>query len=122
MSRQSQEHLQQFAERYMSVWNETDVERRSQGIRELWAEDAIQFTLQNEYHGHQSLLQRITTNYEKFVQDRGLLFRIGSVEAHHDAVKLTWEMLPARGGEIAGSGILFLLLSDDGRIRLDYHF
>lgn len=122
MNYQNQESLQQFAERYMAVWNEADAEHRSQCIREIWTEDAIQCTSQNEYHGHQSLLKRVTTNYETFVQAQGLRFRVRNVEAHHDAVKLIWEMLPAQGGEIAGSGVLFLLLSDDGYVRLDYHF
>jgi len=122
MNRQNQEQLQQFAERYMAVWNEADAERRYKSITELWTEDGVQCTPEGEYRGHQVLGKRISTNYETFVKAQGLLFRAGNVEEHHDAVKLSWEMLPAQGGEVAGSGVLFLLLSDDGRVRLDYQF
>ena len=122
MNRHNQEDLQQFAERYMAVWNEADAQRRFKRITEVWTEDGVQFTPEGEYRGHQALLERISTNYETFVKTQGLLFRAGNVQEHHDAVKLIWEMLPARGGEVTGSGVLFLLLSDDGRVRLDYQF
>jgi hypothetical protein len=39
-----------------------------------------------------------------------------------DTVKLAWEMVPAGGGEVAGSGVDFLVLDGDGRIRRDYQF
>lgn len=42
--------------------------------------------------------------------------------AHHDAVKITWETVPANGGDVAGFGIIFLLLSDDGRVLLTPSF
>jgi hypothetical protein len=122
MNRNTQYELQQFAERYIAVWNEADADLRRKSITELWTEDGIQFTPEGEYRGHQVLLKRISTNYETFVKAQGLLFRVSNVEEHHDAVKLRWEMLPAQGGEVAGSGVLFLLLSDDGCVRLDYQF
>jgi uncharacterized protein len=123
MNRYEQEDLQQFADRYMAVWNEADAEHRAQHIRELWAEDGIQFTRSREIRGHQALLERISSNYETFVKTRGFLFRLsGDVDEHHDAVKLTWEMVPTQGGEAAGAGVIFLLVNDDGRIRLDYQF
>jgi hypothetical protein len=31
-------------------------------------------------------------------------------------------MVPRDGGEVAGGGLEFLLLADDGRIRADYQF
>lgn len=123
MNLQSQESLQQFAERYMAVWNEANAELRDKSIIELWGEDGAQFTRTREVHGHQALFERISTNYETFVKTRGLLFRLaGEVIAHHQAVKLSWEMVPATGGEVVGAGVIFLLLSDDGRIHLDYQF
>ncbi len=122
MNRQKQEDLHQFAERYLAVYNEADPERRRQGIAELWTEDGVQFTPSREIRGRQALFERISVNYETFVKAQGLLFRAGNVEEHHNAVKLNWEMLPAQGGEVAGAGVLFLLLSDDGRVRLDYQF
>jgi len=106
----------------MCVWNEADAQRRFKSITEVWTEDGVQYTPEGEYRGHQALQERISTNYETFVKTQGLLFRAGDVQEHHDAVKLIWEMFPARGGEVTGSVLLFLLLSDDGRVRLDYQF
>jgi adenine/guanine phosphoribosyltransferase-like PRPP-binding protein len=57
------------------------------------------------------------------MKTRDFLFRLsGDVVAHHQAVKLSWEMVPANGSEVAGAGVIFLLLRDDGRIHLDYQF
>lgn len=75
MDPQNQEKLHQFAERYMAVWNEADAEHRAKRIREVWTEDTIQYTPQSEYHGHQTLLKRITTNYETFVQAQSFLYQ-----------------------------------------------
>jgi hypothetical protein len=44
------------------------------------------------------------------------------VNAHHHALLFRWEMVPAQGGDPAATGTIFLLLGDDGRIRLDYQF
>lgn len=33
---------EEFADRYMSLWNEPDRERRRQLVAELWAEDGTQ--------------------------------------------------------------------------------
>lgn len=38
-----------------------------------------------------------------------------------DVVKFGWEMVSA-AGEVAGSGLEFVVLGADGRIRLDYQF
>lgn len=123
MNHHNQENLQEFAEQYMAVWNEADTELRYKSITELWGEDGIQYTRAHEVHGHQALFERISANYETFVKTRGLLFRLsGEVIAHHQAVKRSWEMLPANGGEVAGAGVIFLLLRDDGRIHLDSQF
>jgi hypothetical protein len=39
-----------------------------------------------------------------------------------EVVTFTWDMVPAGGGEAAGSGLEILLLGGDGRITADYQF
>ncbi len=113
----------QLAERYMQIWHEVDPELRRKGIAELWVEDGVQFLSSREYRGYDELEERIADAHKEFVQDGGFVFRpAGSIDAHHNAVKLNWEMVPANGGEVAAVGTVFLLLNDDGRIRLDYQF
>ncbi len=123
MNQQDMSELNQLVNRYIALWHEPDAELRRQSITELWVEDGAQFTRLREIRGYQALIERVSTAYEKFVKTEGFLFRLSSdVDAHHNAVKFTWEMVPAAGGEAAAVGTIFLLLSDDGRIHLDYQF
>jgi uncharacterized protein len=123
MNQQVTNNLNELMNRYMGLWNEPDAELRRKSITELWVEDGAQFTSQNEYHGYKALEGRVEAAYEQFVEKGGFVFRLaGDINAHHDAVKFNWEMVPAAGGEAAATGLIFLLLSDDGRIRFDYQF
>ena len=123
MSQQNVNEFSQFARQYMEIWNEPDTELRRRHIAELWAEDGAQFTNSHEYHGHQALEGRVTAAHEQFVKTDGCVFRLASeVDAHHNAMKLTWDMVPAAGGEVLATGVIFLILADDGRIRFDYQF
>ncbi len=113
----------QFARQYMEIWNESDAELRRRSIAELWVEDGVQFTSLREYHGYQALEERVTAAHEQFVKTDGCVFRLSSeVVAHHNAMKLTWDMVPAAGGEVLATGVIFFMLADDGRIRFDYQF
>lgn len=115
--------INQFVKRYMQIWHEPNAERRRKGIAELWAEDGVQFLSSRTYRGYNELEERITEAHKQFVQDGGFIFQpSGEVAGNHDAVKFSWEMVPANGGEVAGAGTIFLLLNDDGRIHLDYQF
>nr|BBH87922.1 hypothetical protein KTC_26730 [Thermosporothrix sp. COM3] len=113
----------QLVNRYVAVWNESDAELRRKAIAELWVEDGAHIYSQRACSGYDALEERIAEAYEEFVKKGGFVFRLSSeVESHHDAVKFTWEMVPAGGGAAVASGFDFLLLSDDGRIRFDYQF
>jgi hypothetical protein len=104
--------IQTLVQDYIAVWNEADAERRRQLIRALW--QAV---------GHAGIEKRVTDAYDKWVKEKGNVFRLqGSVDGHHDTVKLRWEMLPAAGGDIVSVGFDFLVLGGDGRIRTGYQF
>jgi hypothetical protein len=123
MSGQSTHSPQQLVERYLALWHEPDDERRQASINALWTEDGAQFTRTQAFQGYDALDKRVTTAHEKWVQEGGFRFKLaGDVDTHHNAVKFAWEMVPRDGGDVAGSGLIFLVLSDDGRIQLDYQF
>jgi hypothetical protein len=123
MNQQDKGGLNQLIEGYMALWNEPNAERRRALITELWAEDGVQFTNSREHRGYQALVERVSSAYEQFVQAGGFIFRLSSdVNAHHNGVKFSWEMVPAAGGDVAAVGFVFLLLNDEGRIGLDYQF
>jgi hypothetical protein len=115
--------ITQLVDRYIAIWHEPDAEQRRRSVAQLWAEDGVQFLQSREIRGHKALEERVEAAHEKFVQTGGFLFRrSGDVQGHHDALSFTWEMVPAGGGDVAATGTIFLLLSKDGRIRLDYQF
>jgi hypothetical protein len=113
----------ELIDRYVAVWNEPDAEKRRRGIAALWAEDGVHFTPSLEARGYKALEARVTGAYEKWVKEGGFVFKSsGNAETHHDGVRFNWEMVPTAGGAPAAVGFDFLVLGDDGRIRLDYQF
>jgi hypothetical protein len=114
---------ERFADRYIAVWNEPDPAARRAQITALWAEDAVHFSPSHEARGYAALEARIKGAYDQFVAEGGYLFRLaGPVDAHHDAIRLRWEMIPARGGTVEAVGQQVLFLRPDGRLRADYQF
>jgi len=130
----------ELAERYMSLWNEGDAERRRRLIAELWTEDGMQIlqppeearkiaagpgvgmTATFEARGHAELEARATTAYEEWVASQGMSFR-GRDDADRvgDVVKFHWEGVTS-DGEVFAVGLNFLVLAADGRIERDYTF
>jgi hypothetical protein len=130
------EHL---AERYVALWNEPDPEIRRAAIRQLWADGgaqllqppqqieeaaaAIGFTPTLEARGHAELEVRVTRAYEEFVAPGEFAFAAqGDSTRLRDVVKLRWQMVRRSDGEAVASGLEFLVLDADGRIRVDYQF
>jgi hypothetical protein len=119
--------MQTFVQDYIAVWNEPDPERRRQLIRTLWQEDAHHLARTLEAIGHAGIEKRVADAYEKWVKEKGNVFRLrDGVDGHHGTIKLRWEMLPADaadgGGEVISIGFDFLVLGGDGRIRTGYQF
>ncbi|MBV8394349.1 MAG: hypothetical protein JOY81_14315 [Alphaproteobacteria bacterium] len=117
-----------FVDRYLNVWNESDPEKRRATIRELWQPDAHHLARTLEAVGHDGIETRVANAYQKWVKEKGNIFRLrDGVDGHHDTIKLRWEMLPAgdrhkKGGEVISIGFDFLVLGSDGRIRTGYQF
>jgi hypothetical protein len=115
--------IKEFVDRYINIWNEPDAEARRQTIRDLWQEDASHLARTLEAIGHAGIETRVRNAYDKWVKEKGHVFRLrDGVDGHHGTIKLRWEMLPAAGGEVVSIGFDFLVLGDDGRIRTGYQF
>ena len=116
-----------FVERYVNIWNEPDAETRRATVRALWQEDARHLARTLEPVGHALIEERVATAYQKWVKEKGYIFRLRDSASHHDAIRVRWEMLPAadkdrQGGEVISVGLDLLLLGADGRIRAGYQF
>jgi hypothetical protein len=112
-----------FADRYVAVWNERDADARRRQVAALWAEEATHLTANLEAQGHDAIEARVARAYTEFVCQGGYVFRRhGPIHAHHDALKLRWEMAPADGGDPAALGLQVLFFGKDGRLCVDYQF
>jgi hypothetical protein len=130
----------ELVSRYVAVWAEPDADRRRAAVQELWAEDGVHIlqppeeiqqtavslgfaTAALQARGHDALQARVTRAYEEFVAPGDFTFRSRHTTARLDnVVKFSWEMVPAGGGEAAGTGLEILILDTDGRIKTDYQF
>lgn len=112
-----------FAHRYTDLWNEPEPTARRQIIGELWSEDGTEFTDSSEHRGHDAIEARVRAAHEEFVAPGTFVFALaGAANSHHNAIQFTINMVPAGGGDIAWTGLVFVLLDDDGRIHADYQF
>lgn len=131
---------QDLAGRYIALWTEPDAELRRKAIEQLWAEDGAHIlqppveirevatglgfdSTTLEACGYDALEVRVTRSYERFVGPGQYTFRPRDDAVRlHNVVKFAWEMVPADGGEAAGSGLEVLVLDGTGRIKTDYMF
>jgi hypothetical protein len=130
----------QLAKKYLALWNEPDADRRRRTIAELWTADGrhilqppqeirdiaaqpgIALTAILEARGHEEIEARATSAYEHWVDSEGLSFR-GRDDAERlgDVVQFHWEAV-AQDGQVFAVGLVFLVLTAEGRIERDYTF
>ncbi|WP_049659147.1 nuclear transport factor 2 family protein [Kitasatospora sp. MY 5-36] len=110
--------LQQLAERYLAVWNETDPAARRKLVDEVWAEDGRYTDPLAAVTGRDGIDALIGAAQAQFP---GLEFTLGPVDAHHDVARFTWNLGPA-GAEPVVIGFDVLVATPDGRIGAVYGF
>lgn len=112
-----------LAERYVTLWNETDPELRSKGVHDLYLPDATYvFYRKDPIHGHQAIIDQMIYTQEIY-WPMGYEFRAApNAIGHHNLVRLNWAMVIAETGEMEMSGQDVLVLGEDGRIQADYQF
>ena len=110
--------LQQLAERYLAVWNETDPAARRKLIDEVWAEDGRYTDPLAAVVGRDAIDALIGAAQAQFP---GLEFTLGPVDAHHDIARFTWNLGPA-GAEPVVIGLDVLAATPEGRIATVHGF
>jgi hypothetical protein len=117
------EHPQTLADRYVAIWNETDSRLRRTKIAALWVADGELYDGANGIRGYEALENRVRDSHNKFVKESGNRFR-ATLDARglHDVVTFHWEMLSAKGEEVVGRGLEFLILNEEGQVLADYQF
>ncbi|MVU83167.1 hypothetical protein GPX89_38750 [Nocardia sp. ET3-3] len=127
-----------LANRYLAQWNESDPALRRKLIREIWAEDGVQFLVdppedvrnaaarisfpipQLEVRGHDLLERRVERAYEMFIETGHRFVQRGAATTLlKDVIAFTWSMV-TEDGAVVGGGMDVLALNEDGRIRTDH--
>lgn len=99
---------------YLSMWNETDRDRRAELIRQAWAPDGHYIDPVLEAAGHDALSVMVDGVHEQFPGYR--FRRLSGIDTHHDQVRFAWDLAGADGA-VAVAGIDVGQLGDDGRLR-----
>ncbi|MCX5211997.1 nuclear transport factor 2 family protein [Kitasatospora sp. NBC_00240] len=104
--------LQQLAERYIATWNEADADARRKLVGELWSEDGDYTDPLMAVTGPDAISAAIGAARAQFP---GLVFTLGTVDAHHNLARFTWDLGPA-GADALIVGFDVLVADTEGRI------
>ena len=102
-----------IADAYISLWNETDAQRRKALINDAWTEDARYVDPIMSGEGHDQIDGLIAAVHERFPGFRFAL--IGQPDGHGDHVRFSWALGP-EGGEGIIKGTDFAVVAD-GRLQ-----
>jgi hypothetical protein len=117
------DQVQTLAERFVSVWNERDPERRRATVRDLWATDGRHLMGAQDVRGHEALEARVAASNQHNVVEKDYLFRPPTaIQSLPGVIKFRWDMARRDTDEIVSNGIGLLVVDDQGRIRCDYLF
>lgn len=105
----------ELAERYIAAWNETDPSARRALVDDVWSPDGRYIDPLAEATGRDQIDAVIATAQAQFI---GMSFRLaGTVDAHHDQSRFTWELGPD-GGDAVVVGFDVAQRDADGRLAL----
>jgi ketosteroid isomerase-like protein len=99
---------------YLEFINETDADARAAAVAKVWAEDAQWVDPPLEATGHAALADMVGTIFEHYPAHT--FRRTSAVDAHHDVVRFSWELV-GPDGAVAFNGLDVVLLAADGRIQ-----
>jgi hypothetical protein len=103
-----------IVDRYIAIWNETDADRRRELISQTWADRCRYADPVAEVAGHDGIEAMVGGFQQQFP---GLIFvHTGEIEAHHDRLRFSWDLLAPDGGRVA-AGTDVAVVAEDGRLR-----
>jgi hypothetical protein len=103
-----------LVQRYLEIWNEQDPDIRLAAVELLWTDDARYVDPLAAVRGHREIADLIGAVQR---QVPGHVFRLlDGIDAHHNVVRFSWELVPTDGGEAVAEGSDVAVTEDDGRI------
>ncbi|MFL6139500.1 MAG: nuclear transport factor 2 family protein [Frankiaceae bacterium] len=116
------DNYNQLVDRYIACWNERDPEIRSKLVEEVWADDCTYYNRLFVAQGRELMDFVIGRAHEEYYA-KGFSFRSQSnAYGHHGGMQFNWVMISTATGEVDTWGYDFVMLNDEGKIRLDYQF
>jgi hypothetical protein len=112
--------MQEIVERYLAAWNETDPAKRRSLVDEVWAPDGSYTDPLADVRGREAidgLIGAVQAQFPGFVFTLG-----GTVDAHHDQVRFSWNLGPADAAEPPVVGFDVAVLDSAGQIGSVYGF
>ena len=117
------ENINDLVDRYVAVWNESDIDKRRLAIVALWEPEGTHLAKRHDCKGYAMIEDRVTRSYNASTAPGLNTFRhAGNIDAHHNIVRFNWHMVRKETQQIAAVGFEMLVLGEDGRIRADYQF
>ena len=105
-----------LVESYLDTWNETDADARRAAVASVWADDARYVDPLADVAGRDEIADLIGAVQERVPGHVFQLLDDLSVDAHHNVMRFSWELVPAAGGEPLAIGFDVAVTDDDGRI------
>jgi hypothetical protein len=115
-------NLTEVIDRYVAVWNESNMDQRRRRIRSAWAPDGTTCYRLLDACGYDAIEGRVTGSWDKWLREGKHIFRPRHTACHHDVVKFDFVMVRVPDGEVEADGLSFLVLDPDGCIAHDYQF
>jgi hypothetical protein len=106
------------AERYLAIWNETDVVRRHVMIAEAWTNEALYVDPLMRGEGHEEINGLVEAVQARFPGFRFEL--LGAADSHGDNLRFSWGLGP-EGSEPIIKGTDFAML-ENGRLKAVHGF
>jgi hypothetical protein len=101
-------------DRYFTAWNATP-EVLDEAVAAAFTEDAVYTDPLAGVAGRDGISGAIRAAHEQFP---GFSFKLtGTVDAHHDLARFTWDLVSAADGSSPAAGFDVVRIADDGRIR-----
>lgn len=115
-------NVSEVVDSYVAVWNEADSKERRRRIRSVWVPDGTTCFSLLDARGYEAIEGRVTGSWDKWISEGKHIFKPKYATCHHDVVKFDWVLVTVPDGAVQASGLSFLLLNDEGRIKHDYQF
>jgi nuclear transport factor 2 (NTF2) superfamily protein len=106
---------------YVASWNDNDAAKRDLTIEKTWSPDGIYRNATAEFEGYDGIARAVAAAHDALVSN-GFVFTLAKLDTNHDAVRYTWEMVPATGGEPDSVGTHVAVVGGDGRLISDHQF